>query len=305
MEFSRRLRHFLAIYNSGSLGQAAEEIHITQPALSKSLHQLEDEMGVQLFERTPSGVVPTVYGQALSGHVRIIEAEFRSAEAEIASLRGATKGHLHIGVGPSMAPHLMPQVSLRVSEQKPGITMTIVEGLSSDHIPALRRGDLDLAVGTWPATNDKDLVSENLLTDRVAILASSKHPLCGKRVTLPDLLDYPWILPPHTQRWRNRLDEILLEQGHDLPEPKMTTNSPTLLRSVLMKHNYLSFLPTLCLEDDLKAGLICPLEVEGVDEPIDVMLTYRKRSVVSPVCHAFVEILREVTSKNERYAVRS
>ena len=85
----------------------------------------------------------------------------------------------------------------------------------------------------------------------------------------------------------------------------MTTNSPTLLRSVLMKHNYLSFLPTLCLEDDLKAGLICPLEVEGVDEPIDVMLTYRKRSVVSPVCHAFVEILREVTSKNERYAVRS
>ena len=306
MQYSRRLRQFLAIYDCGSLGQAAEELHITQPALSKSLRQLEDEMGVPLFERVPSGVVPTVYGEALSGHIRIIESEFRNAEAEIASLQGATKGHLYIGVGPSMAPHVVPNVALRLSRQKPGITMTIVEGLSEDHLLALRRGELDLAVGTWPPVNEKTLASEAVLVDRVSVIAGAGHPLAGMRnCQLVDLLEYPWVLPPHSQRWRNHLDEIFLKRGLELPDPSMTTNSPTLLRSVLLGNRYLSFLPQLCVQDDLAEGRIITLPVEGVDETVDVNLTYRKRTVVSPICHAFVEILREMGKEPRENWVRT
>lgn len=296
MQYSRRLRQFLAIYDSGSLGQAAEQLHITQPALSKSLRQLEDEMGVPLFERTSSGVEPTVYGEALSSHIRVIESEFRNAEAEIASLKGATRGNVYVGVGPSMAPHLVPNVVLRLRKEKPGINITVIEGLSEDHLPALRRGSLDLAVGTWPAVNEKSLSSETVLRDRVSVIAGWKHPLAAATspVPLAGLLKYPWVLPPHSQRWRNHLDEIFLKHGLELPEPGVTTNSPTLLRSVLLGKDYLSFVPDLCMQDDLEQGRIVSLPVEGVDDTVEVTLTYRKRTVVSPVCHAFVETLREM-----------
>lgn len=298
MQYSRRLRQFLAIYDSGSLCQAAEEIHITQPALSKSLRQLEDEMGVPLFERTASGVVPTVYGKALSSHIRLIEAEFRSAEAEIASLKGATTGHLYIGVGPSMAPHLVPNVCLRLRSSKPGITMSIIEGLSEDHLPSLRRGDLDLAVGTWPVVNEKDIASEVVMSDRISVIAGDQHSLSGKKnLQLQDLLEYPWVLPPHSQSWRNHLDEIFIENGLTFPEPGITTNSPTALRGILLGNEYLSFLPELCLQDDHAEGRIKPLFVEGIEQHTEVTLTYRKRSMVSPLCHAFVETLREVAKE--------
>lgn len=298
MQHSRRLRQFLAIYDCGSVGQAADELHITQPALSKSLRQLETEIGVPLFERTSSGMVPTVYGDTLSVHLRLVEAEFRNAEAEIASLKGATKGHLYVGVGPSMTPHLVPNVLRRLRAQRPGITITVFEGLSEDHLPALRRGDLDVAVGTWPAVNEKALASETVLNDRVSIIAGSTHPLTKKRrVSLSSLLEFPWVLPPHTQRWRNHLDDVFLAQGLTLPEPGVTTNSPTLLRSMLLGGLYLSYLPELCVQDDLADNRIQALAVEGIDDHTSVTLTYRKRSVASPVCHAFVDALRDMAKQ--------
>jgi DNA-binding transcriptional LysR family regulator len=301
MQYSRRLRQFLAIYDSGSVGHAAEELHITQPALSKSLKQLEDEVGVVLFERTSTGMVPTVYGEALSGHLRVIEAEFRNAEAEIASLMGATKGHIHIGVGPSMAPHLVPNVIQRLRASKPGITMTVIEGLSEDHIPALRRGDLDLAVGTWAAYNEKALASETLMVDQVSVIAGKGHPLAGRgNVQMAQLLEFPWVLPPHSQRWRNNLDEIFLGAGLVSPEPGVTTNSPTLLRSLLLGDSYLSYLPQLCLQDDLAAGSIVVLPASRLELKTSVTLTYRKRNVISPACHAFVNCLREMANEPRR-----
>ena len=109
---SRRLRHFLAVFELGSIGQAADKLLLTQPALSKSLRSLEDELGARLFDRTPMGVVATVFGEALAMHAKAIEAQLRSAEAAIGALRGKAKGRVTVGIGPSVAPSLMPQATL-------------------------------------------------------------------------------------------------------------------------------------------------------------------------------------------------
>jgi DNA-binding transcriptional LysR family regulator len=212
---SRRLRHFLAVYDMRTIGQAADKLCVTQPALSKSIRQLEEDLQAKLFDRTPLGVVPTVFGELLAQHAKIIRSEMRHAELEIAGLRGAVRGQVTIGVGPSIAANLMPIAARRLRLQRPGIRLTVTEGLVDTLIPALRRGELDLAVGSWPRVADADLTAEVLMQDHVCVVAGLTHPLAGKdRVELGDLLEYPWSLPPESQRWRQLLEETFLAQGH-------------------------------------------------------------------------------------------
>jgi DNA-binding transcriptional LysR family regulator len=294
---SRRLKHFLAVYDLKSIGQAAEKLFLTQPALSKSIRQLEEDLEVKLFDRTPLGVVPTVYGDALAQHARVIRSEMRHAETEIANLRGAVKGHVTVGVGPSVAASLMPLATERIRKSKPGIRFTVIEGLVDTILPALRRGEIDLAVGAWPRVADSDITAETLVRDRVCVVASQKHPLARKRaVELSDLLEYPWVLPPETQRWRQLLEETFLAKGLSPPSPSVTSNSANFIRTLLLDNLSLSFLPLQSLPLRHRSGLILPLPVDGLSREVDVTVTFRERAVLSPAAHALIGALRDVAT---------
>lgn len=297
---SRRLRHFLAVYDLRSIGQAAEKLFLTQPALSKSIRQLEEDLGAKLFNRTPLGVVPTVYGETLAQHARVIRSEMRHAETEIANLRGAVKGHVTVGVGPSVATYLMPLATQRVRKQKPGIRFTIIEGLVDNIIPALRRGEIDLAVGTWPRVADSDLTAEVLVRDRVCVVAGPRHPLTRrKRVELSELLDYPWILPPETQRLRQLLEETFLAQGLSPPVPSVNSNSASFIRSALLDQQSLSFLPLQSLPTRSRTTSLVAINVDGLARDVDVTITYRERAVLAPAAQVLIGALREVVEQQD------
>jgi len=293
---SRRLRHFLAVYDLRSIGQAAEKLFLTQPALSKSLRQLEDDLQVRLFDRTPLGVVPTVYGDALAQHARVIRSEMRHAETAISNLRGAVKGTVTVGVGPSVASALMPLATAALRRTRPGIRLTVIEGMVDTILPALRRGELDLAVGAWPRIADSDVSADTLMHDRVAVLAAPRHPLAQKReVELSELLDYPWILPPPTQRWRQILEETFLAKGLTPPVPSITSNSASFIRTVLLDATSLSFLPLQSqpLRAARSAALVA-LSVDGLSRDVEVTISTRERGVLAPAAQAFVGVLHEV-----------
>lgn len=295
---SRRLRHFLAVYDLRSIGQAAEKLYVTQPALSKSIRQLEEDLGVQLFDRTPLGVVPTVFGETLAQHARIIRAEMRHAETEIANLRGAVKGHVTVGVGPSVAAYLMPLATQRVREEKPGISMTIVEGLSDTLIPALRRGEIDFAVGTWPRVTDGDLTAEVLVHDRVCVCAGPGHPLAGRgRVELGELLEYPWVLPPETQRWRQTLEETFLAAGLTPPAPAVSSNSASFIRMTLLDQKSLSYLPMQVMPTRSQTTSLVAIDAPHLTREVEVTVTYRERARLTPAMQVLISALGEVSRK--------
>lgn len=300
---SRRLRHFLAVYDLRSIGQAAEKLYVTQPALSKSIRLLEQDLSVKLFDRTPLGVVPTVFGELLAQHAKVIRSEMRHAELEIASLRGAVKGHVTIGVGPSIAANLMPAGAQRMRREKPGVRLTVIEGLVDNLIPALRRGEIDMAIGSWPRVADSDLTAETLLQDSVCVIASPRHPLVGKsRVELGDLLEYPWALPPESQRWRQILEETFLAQGLSPPSPAVVSNSAMFIRTVLASSEYLSYLPLQSLPAGGRTMQLAALPCEALARQIDVTVTYRERAVLSPSAQAMLACLREVIRDLEHEA---
>lgn len=298
---TRRLRHFLAVFQHGSIGQAAEALLLTQPALSKSIRQLERDLNVPLFERTPLGVVPTVFGEALAVHARVIQSEMRQAETALAGLRGVGKGKVVAGIGPSIAVNLMPMATTRLAEAAPGIHMTVVEGLVDDMLPALRRGEIDLAIGSWPRPTDADLAAEVLFTDDIRVLASRTHPLAGRRPDLSDLGAYPWALPPETQRWRQRLNEFFIARSLPPPEAKVVSNSAAYLKSLLPGSPFLTFLPTQLLRLDDEAAPIVPLEVD-IRLETEVTMTHRQRGRLSPAAQALIAVVKEVSATLARSA---
>lgn len=293
---SKRLRHFLAIYDSGSLGQAAAVVHVTQPALTKSIKQLEERLQVKLFDRTPLGVVPTVYGETLAMHAKAIDAGLRGAAQAILRMRGAAKGVVRVGVGPSVAPNLMPLATISLHALHPGIELTVTEGLVDELIPRLRRNELDLAVGAWPRVSDPALRVESLLQDTIEVFAGADHPLAGETATLPDLLAYPWALPPANQRWRQEFDALFTAQGLAPPQPVATSNSASYLKALIRRGGYLSFLPSQLIGDAAEEGLV-RIAVDAPAMRPEITLTTRDRALASPPVAELVQVLRRVASE--------
>lgn len=292
---SRRLRHFLAVYEHGTFGRAAAVLHVTQPALSKSIRQLENELKVKLFERTPSGVVATLHGQTLSLHAKVIEAEMRNAEREIAAFSGATKGSVTIGVTPSVAADLMPRIFLKLHAERPGITVRVIEGLMENHVPALRRGEIDVVIGGWIRGMSPDLVTEIVLRDEVRVFAGAHHPLISRAVVpLAGLLEYPWVLPPHTQFWLDQFEKTFVSYGLPPPVPDAVTNSAGFIKAMLLRDTYLSALPAQLLVSERQSGAIATLPVVELAITMDITATYRKRSVHPSVFNAFMAALKSV-----------
>lgn len=295
---SRRLRHFLTVFELGSIGQAAEKLLLTQPALSKSIRQLEDELGVRLFDRTTVGVVPTVFGKALAMHAKTIEQQVRQAEAAISGLKGKAKGIVSVGVGPSVAAGLMPAATVMLHKLHPEIELNVVQGLVDELIPALRRGELDVAVGAWPLVSDPAFSTEVLLRDRIEVVARADHPLAGQGATLTDLLAHPWALPPATQRWRQTLDELFYAQSLSPPRPIVTSNSAPYLAALMRRTDCLSFLPRQTMVGEAGLTAITVEELPAF-EP-DISMTYRERALNNPAKMEVIQLLRAVAGESGR-----
>src|SRR5882757_9875731 len=142
-----QLAALVSASESGSLRQAAGKLRVSQPALSRSVRELENELGVKLLERTPLGVEPTAYGKALILRSKIVDSELRQARDVIAHLRAATHGDLRIGATPIAAFSLLPVVLARFKQSRPQLRVTVIDGMGAGLLSQLRQGEFDFVFG--------------------------------------------------------------------------------------------------------------------------------------------------------------
>lgn len=190
----RALEALVRVADSGSIRAGARALNLSQPAVTAALHQLEDELGVQLLFRTKRGVQPTHYGHALIQRARSIEAEAQRARAEISQLRGDWHGTITFAVSPAVGIELMPEIVGAYSRRYPSVKLHCREGLYPEVAPALRSGLLDFAIGPGPQDPiPESLVVEPLMPVSVVIAAAGSHPL-SRAKTLRELSEAGWIL---------------------------------------------------------------------------------------------------------------
>lgn len=294
----RQLRHFLEVVKHASFGGAANAVGLSQPAVSKSIKNLEDSLRVALVERTPSGVFPTPYGKVLLDYAVMIDNQVSRVTDEIAALRGSARGIVRVGAGPSLTRYLMPQIIERFRRRLPDVDIVLVERLKDELFVALRRGDIDLVVGT---IREEDRLPEfNLdiiLKDEIDIVASVTHPLAGKPdVTLKDLVAFGWVLPSATEPERQYLNRRFSEAGLPLPKIKVQTSS------IGFVAEYLPGTTLLCYSSRHFSGLvsrsdIVPLMVDlkGWTRPIGI--STRSEAVMLPAVRVFIEELKKAGTR--------
>lgn len=146
----RAIEYFVAVAECGTVRGAAARLGISQPALTKAIRRLEDEVGVVLFDRQTCGVRLTVYGCSLLRHARNLQASLKEARDEIAALRAGVAGRIRIGAGPSWERSVLPQAIACFTAGQPGVQIHVQGGADDTLKSQLRVGELDFVLAATP-----------------------------------------------------------------------------------------------------------------------------------------------------------
>lgn len=289
----RQLEYFLAVAKWLSITRAAADLAVAQPTLTKSIHALEEELGVQLFDRLPRGVQLTAFGHSLLRHAETVNVQVQDALNEIEWMRGGTVGTVSIGAGPAWLRRHLPVCLARTMKCNPAMRVRIVGGYDDALLRALRRGELDFVVAELPSPEvSQDLSIERLTADELGTCCRSGHPLAGKgKLELAQLLDFPWILPPRSTRASQRVRALFIAASLPPPEGVLETESMAFMIQMLLYSDSLSFSVSTTLELREANGLTM-LEVSKPSAVREAGIISRKDGWVSPAAMAIISELR-------------
>ena len=222
-----QLRNLVAVCEAGSVRQASRDLNLSQPAITRSIKQLEMELGCKLLHRRSHSVVATTSGAALIARARKVEAELRSARNEIDCIEKVTTGDIRVCGSPTVAINLLPRTILKLKETRPDLTIHIEELVYPHVLPGLRSGDLDVAVCLMPEhPSSEDLKIEILVEDVLVPAVRSDHPLAQKRgLRLKDLLDEEWVT--FGRRGENVCEQTFRQNGMAPPRSTIECTSFT------------------------------------------------------------------------------
>lgn len=289
----RQLRHFVAVVDLGNLSAAARRVHISQPALTRSIKNLEDGLGCQLLERRPRGVVPTAAGQSFFQHAKLILAECQRAGQDAASIAGGAQGMVSVGIGALFSTYIVNGATDALCAANPHLSITVSEGFWEELTEQVLDGKLDCVFTSFPQIPaPADLVMEPLLELESIVVASAGHPLAQKKkLEKADLLDARWIVvnQPHMDDF---LDRFFAADALPAPRWAVRTNSLSLITSLLLSGHFVSILPRHLLADLMRKKQIRQLNLAAPPVMRWSGLVYRESDYRPPVVEQFMEAVR-------------
>lgn len=290
----RHLQLLVALDDLRHLGRVATAMHVSQPAVSLALAELEKGLALKLFERTPRGVTPNSYGECLIRHARMVLTTLANARDELHALQTGAAGKVVVGALPAVTPGLIPQALLQLKKMSPLTRAIVQEGPMDTLLPELRRGALDLVVGRlMPSGVAGDLADEALDPGTVALVVARQHPLAKKkRMLWSDLAGYPWVLPPVGSLQREPVESALQKNGFSLPADIVESLSVHVITGYLRASDAIGCMSGVAAQPYIDTGVLwqLPLVLPDPQRPIGVMWTRHKP--MSPSTLAFRECLR-------------
>jgi DNA-binding transcriptional LysR family regulator len=293
----RDLQVLTTVAELGSMGKAAADLAISQPAVSKAIAEMERALGVPLLDRSARGVEATLYGRALIKWGITAFDDLRQGLKEIAFLADPAAGEVRIGSTEAMTAGLVPTVIDRLSKRFPRLTFTLVQAATlALQYRDLRERRVDLILGrlVTPVADD-DLSVETLIEDPLFVVAGNNSPWLTKRRVAPsDLVEQPWILPPYDEFAGERVAEAFRAKGLSPPRHAVTSTSVQLVGALLSTGRFLGVLSGSTLE---LSGRRLGLQRVRVDLPIrpgPVGIVTLKNRTISPVADLFIDEARKV-----------
>ena len=286
------LRAAEAIESQGSLVKAAAALGVSQPALTKSLRELEDILQLRLFDRHPRGVRPTEAGAVFVQSTRRILAELHRLDEQLDQLSSSEGGAVTLGALPVAAAGILPGVLTRLKAAHPGVRIRLLQARTKELLPMLAAGEIDLIVGRLYEPSVPDgFRREALWSEPISVLGRAEHPIFSEPVTLAALRRYDLVLPTITQRVGEEIERLLALIGLD-PATSLRSSSYSFIREMLHGTDLLAVTPRLMMVGDLLRGAlrVVPLPLPAPDRPAGIIL--RRDRMLSPAGEMFVASLR-------------
>ena len=289
------LHILMTVVQAGSMKKASALLNTSQPAVSRSVAELEQAIGVLLLDRSSHGVEPTEYGRALLTHAAAAFDELKEGVKNIEFLADPTAGEVRIGSTAFLAASFVSAVVDRLSRRHPRIVFNIMTGTSAGMHRELTERNLELLImRRFDSAPDKQTEFEFLFDDSFVIAAGAGNPLARRRkIELADLVNEPWVLPPGESEVASVAIEAFRRSGLDVPRAVAVAVAPELRMSLLASGRFLSIFSSSVLKfppkrPDIK---ILPVKVPVPRAPVGIV-TSRDRTL-SPVARLFIEDARE------------
>jgi DNA-binding transcriptional LysR family regulator len=298
MEF-RDLEYFRVVAQHSHIGRAANQLKLTQPALSKSVARLEAAVGARLFERTPRGVVLTRVGAALIARAINIHSVVDGALREAKDMSSGVSGQLRIGTGPSAGEHLLPSVCTDLLRGSPALFIQVVVGLSDVLISALERGELDLVFGSFPEPRIAGMTYESLGEDVLTVFTRKRHALARVRqIDLPQLAGVRWALPNASVTSRRTLQRVLQACRMPTPDVALESNSTQVLLAAVARSDMVGYLPKSVVRASGVMRELVLLDVAPLRIERSLGVISRPGAYLPPVAARLMNALRRVAPQS-------
>ncbi len=272
-----RLRHlhtFVAVAQQGTLGRAAETLNLSQPALSKTLNELEQLTGTRLFDRGRLGAQLTLVGEQFLTHaVKVLDA-LNTAGQSLTRRNDVPGDVVRIGALPTAALGILPAVIGQFHKQQRNITLQVATMNNTMLLAGLKSGELDIGIGRM---SDPELMSglnyELLFLESLKLVVRPRHPILNDTVTLSRVMEWPVVVSPKGTVPRQTAETLLQTQGCKLPSGCIETLSASLSRQLTVDYDYVWFVPSGAVKEDLRQGSLValPVTASSPGEPIGVL----------------------------------
>ncbi|EMG8712908.1 LysR family transcriptional regulator [Salmonella enterica] len=272
-----RLRHlhtFVAVAQQGTLGRAAETLNLSQPALSKTLNELEQLTGTRLFERGRLGAQLTVPGEQFLTHaVKVLDA-LNTAGQALNRKEDASADVVRVGALPTAALGILPAAIGRFHQQQKSTSLQVATMNNTMLLAGLKSGEIDLGIGRM---SDPELMGglnyELLFLESLKLVVRPDHPLLQETITLSRVMEWPVVVSPKGTVPRQNAEALLQSQGCKMPAGCIETLSASLSRQLTVDYDYVWFVPSGAVKEDLRQATLVslPVPTQSTGEPIGIL----------------------------------
>jgi DNA-binding transcriptional LysR family regulator len=285
----RQLKVFESVARNLSFSRAAEELHLTQPAVSTQIKTLEGHVGLALFEQLGKKIYLTPSGAELLHYSRAIIEQFQEAEAALMQFKGVTGGKLNVAVI-SAGDYFFPRLLVEFVRRNAGVTLNLTVHNREELLAQLANNRTDLAIMVRPPV-DLDTINESFAPHPYVIVAAPDHPLAGKKgIPMSVITREPFVVREKGSDTWHSMEDSFGDRVDDLNIAMEIKSTETIKQAVIAGMG-ISFLSAHTVSLELKAGSLVVLDVEGFPVMLDWYVVHRKNKRLPPVALAFKNFL--------------
>ncbi|MBX2846790.1 MAG: LysR family transcriptional regulator [Acidiferrobacterales bacterium] len=300
----QQLLYFVKSVENSNISQTAQELNISQPAVSKGIKKLESELQTKLIERYGKGIRATQTGEVLYKHAKTILNQIKRTREDIETTKSNGPKTIFIGCSPSFIDNTLPTILTAFNKQWPSCSVSVIKGLYPELLTYLKSGELDaVLVLDSHSYSESEIHIESLGTSDIVFLVNPMHSLAinntkNKPISITQLHQQNWIVLDATDTLN--FYQSVFKNNNLIPrQPTVLSGSMNIIKSCLLSNELVGFLPKNMVKQELSDGSLVQLNSDLDSTEMEIILAHKETLFPSPILKTFLDLTKQIIESND------